>query len=85
MKIYEGNIKTDIQKIPFLFIEEGGAFERMNNIDSAKAYCDLANKGCETELVKHPNNVGIIEELISLKALTVGKGDAITEIDRQIK
>nr|WP_067063025.1 hypothetical protein [Mucilaginibacter sp. L294] len=37
------------------------------------------------QLLKNPNNVGVIKEVISLKAYMGGKDDAIKEIDKQIK
>lgn len=68
-----------------IILEKGEAFERANNIDSAKKLYYLAKIGFEKRLVKHPDDAGIIKELILLKAIMVGKDEALNEIDAQIK
>jgi tetratricopeptide (TPR) repeat protein len=66
-------------------LEKGKVFEMTNNIDSAKKLYYLAKIGFEKKLVKHPDNADIIKELILLKAIMVGKDEAIKEIGKQIK
>ena len=68
-----------------ILLEKGEVFERTNIIDSAKKSYYLAEIGFEKRLVKHPDDADIIKELILLKALMVGKDEAIKEIDEQIK
>jgi tetratricopeptide (TPR) repeat protein len=68
-----------------ILLEKGKVFEMTNNIDSARKLYYLAKIGFEKSLVKHPNNVNVIKELILLKALMVGKDEALKEIDEQVK
>jgi len=68
-----------------VLLEKGKVFEMTNNIDSAKKLYYSAKIGFEKRLIKHPDNVNIIKELILLKALTDGKDQAVKEIDEQIK
>jgi tetratricopeptide (TPR) repeat protein len=68
-----------------ILLEKGKAFERTNNIDSAKKIYYLANLGFEKRLLKQPGDAEVIKELILLKALMVGKDEAVKEINAQIK
>jgi tetratricopeptide (TPR) repeat protein len=68
-----------------ILLEKGKVLEITNNIDSAKKLYYLAKIGFEKRLVKHPDDADIIKGLILLKALMVGKDEALKEIDEQIK
>jgi len=70
---------------PPILLEKGKVFEMTNSIDSAKKLYYSAKIGFEERLAKHPDNAEIIKELILLKALMVGKDEAVKEIDEQIK
>ena len=68
-----------------ILLEKGRVLEIISGIDSARKVYYLAKKGFEKRLVKNPDDAEIIKELILLKALMVGKDEAIKEIDEQIK
>ena len=70
---------------PSMLMEKGMLFERMDNIDSAKACYYLTKLGDEKKLVKHPDDISSIEGLILIKALTDGKDEAVKELNEQIK
>jgi hypothetical protein len=68
-----------------ILLEKGKVLEMTNNPDSAKKLYYLAKIGFEKRLVKHTDDAESIKELILLKALMVGKEEAIKEIGEQIK
>ncbi len=70
---------------PTTLVSKGVLFEKMNHLDSAKEIYILAKQGFEKRLKKHPDNIGLIEGMILLKAITDGKDEAIKEVDQQIK
>jgi tetratricopeptide (TPR) repeat protein len=70
---------------PQVILTKGMLFERMNNVDSAKQCYQTADIKLQKKLIKNPNDVGLIEELIFLKAIANGKDAAIAETNEQIK
>jgi len=68
-----------------ILLEKGKVFEMENNIDSAKKSYYIAKIGFEKKLVIQPDNAEIIKNLILLKALMLGREDALKEIEEQIK
>ncbi len=83
MKAYNFILKHS-NNSPVFVVQKAILFERINQTDSAKNYYNIAMNLYSKQLLKNPNNVGVIKEVISLKAYMGGKDDAIKEIDKQI-
>jgi len=73
------------ENYPMFIISKGMVFEKINKIDSANKMYDFANVEFKKRLAKNPEDVGLIQGVIQLKAITLGKDSAIKEIDNQIK
>jgi len=85
MRAYNKILKLTNYDSPSIITQKGVLFEKINKIDSAKKYYDIAKIACKKKLIKHPEDAEIIKELILLKALIIGKDEALKEIDEQIK
>ncbi|MGN6640304.1 MAG: tetratricopeptide repeat protein [Mucilaginibacter sp.] len=69
---------------PSILLNKARLFEKSNKVDSAKNIYGLTQIILDEKLKKQPNNIGLIQSKILLLALTVGKDEAMKELNHQI-
>jgi tetratricopeptide (TPR) repeat protein len=70
---------------PGFIVQKAILFEKLNEVDSAKKNYAIAAAGYSKKLSISANDIDAIKGLIGIKALTVGKDEAISELNKQIK
>ncbi|RAV59630.1 hypothetical protein DIU36_05240 [Mucilaginibacter rubeus] len=70
---------------PGFIVQKAILFEKLDEVDSAKKNYTIAALGYSKKLSMSPNDIDAIKGLIDIKALTVGKDEAISELNKQIK
>ena len=84
LSVYRKLLSLSGNSAEFL-VREATIYERINEIDSAKEAYLRAKAAYKQKLAVSPNDIDAIKGLIYLKALTVNKDSAITELNKQAK
>jgi len=84
LSVYRKLLSLSDNSAAFL-IGEAIIYEKINEIDSAKDVYLRAKAAYKQKLSVSPNDIDAIKGIIYLKALTVNKDSAITELNKQAK
>lgn len=69
---------------PGIFIAKGLQYEKIGKKDSAEVWYDRAKQRCDQNLDAYPDSANFIYDRVMLIAITAGKEQALSEIDKYI-